>query len=113
MGEIAEMMLDGILDANGEYTGFDYGYPVYPKGWFGKKNSNPLSGISIFLQGGKFAKQRIGRKTVRKILLQYAEKIGFAPIGDHQKAVDWDNSIAKVITKDFGAFKKWYKEVSA
>lgn len=37
MGEIAEMMLDGILDANGEYTGINPGYPVYPKGWFGSK----------------------------------------------------------------------------
>jgi len=37
MGDIADMMLDGILDANGEYTGKNYGYPVYPKGWFGKK----------------------------------------------------------------------------
>lgn len=37
MGEIVEMMLDGILDANGEYTGNDYGHPVYPEGWFGKK----------------------------------------------------------------------------
>lgn len=36
MGDIAEMMLDGILDANGEYTGHNYGHPVYPKGWFGK-----------------------------------------------------------------------------
>jgi len=44
MGEIADMMLDGILDANGEYTGRNYGHPVYPKGWFGKKkfvNSAP------------------------------------------------------------------------
>lgn len=38
MGDIAEMMLDGILDANGEYTGINPGYPVYPKGWFGTKN---------------------------------------------------------------------------
>jgi hypothetical protein len=37
MGEIAEMMLDGILDANGEYTGRNPGHPVYPKGWFGSK----------------------------------------------------------------------------
>jgi len=27
MGDIAEMMLDGILDCNGEYTGLDLGYP--------------------------------------------------------------------------------------
>lgn len=35
MGEAADMMLDGILDANGEYTGRNPGHPVYPKGWFG------------------------------------------------------------------------------
>jgi hypothetical protein len=40
MGEIADMMLDGILDANGEYTGINTGHPVYPKGWFGTKNAD-------------------------------------------------------------------------
>lgn len=32
------MMLDGILDANGEYTGINPGHPVYPNGWFGKRD---------------------------------------------------------------------------
>lgn len=110
MGEIADMMLDGILDANGEYTGRNYGYPVYPKGWFGKRNSNPIAGISCFIQGGKYA-QRISKKAVRKILLQYAEIINFPPIGDHQTGEDWDNKIAQVITKDFNSFKQWYNKL--
>lgn len=39
MGDIADMMLDGILDAKGEYTGRNPGHPVYPAGWFGNKNA--------------------------------------------------------------------------
>ncbi len=43
MGEIADIMLEGILDANGEYTGINPGHPIYPKGWFKKefKSSAP------------------------------------------------------------------------
>lgn len=56
MGEIAEMMLDGILDANGEYTGHNYGHPVYPKGWFGedKKQRNMDRHVQVF----NFLRQR-------------------------------------------------------
>lgn len=51
MGEIAEMMLDGILDANGEYTGINPGYPIYPKGWFGENNNvNYGNKVSCFLK---------------------------------------------------------------
>lgn len=46
MGETAEMMLDGILDANGEYTGRNPGHPVYPKGWFGKEKGNSWPQVS-------------------------------------------------------------------
>lgn len=55
MGESADMILDGILDANGEYTGINPGRPVYPKGWFKQKkgkfvNSHPaVSRVKCFL----------------------------------------------------------------
>ncbi len=60
MGEIADMMLDGILDASGEYTGHDYGYPVCPKGWF--TNGENERKVNYFLKQRKvydFEKRRI------------------------------------------------------
>lgn len=53
MGDIADMMLDGILDASGEYTGINPGHPVYPKGWFKQKkfvsSHNAVSRVKCFL----------------------------------------------------------------
>lgn len=67
MGEIAEMMLNGILDANGEYTGINPGHPVYPKGWFRQKK-------------GKFVSSHLAVSKVKCFLKERG-----IPIGDEQK----------------------------
>lgn len=73
MGEIAEMMLDGILDANGEYTGRNPGHPVYPKGWFEKGNNVNFAQNSVYC----FLGQRgIPEIEYKKVLKDYANHVG-------------------------------------
>lgn len=69
MEEIADMMIDGILDANGEYTGINPGHPVYPKGWFQQKK-------------GKFVNSAKAVLKVKNFLLQRG-----IPIGEQQKII--------------------------
>lgn len=75
MGDIADMMLEGILDANGEYTGRNPGHPVYPKGWFGKVgkgNSHPsVTRVTNFMLQRGIAKGDEQKKT----LLDYGKEV--------------------------------------
>lgn len=108
MGEHAEMMLDGILDDMGEYTGHGYGYPRQHRK-FNKKN-NHLGGVRNYLRNsGPVKGQHISHKAIRDILLAYATLINHPPIGDHQTGEDWDRSISEVITKEWSKFLNWFK----
>ncbi|MBB6131791.1 hypothetical protein [Mucilaginibacter lappiensis] len=82
MGEIAEMMINGILDANGEFTGNDYGHPVYPKGWFGKKveSSSPkVARVKNFLSIRGIAQG----ESQKDILKAYANHVGIERPTNH------------------------------
>lgn len=74
MGDIADMMIEGILDANGEYTGRNPGHPVYPKGWFEKGNgfNHAENRVKCFLmqRGIKDADEQ------RKALKDYSIHVG-------------------------------------
>jgi hypothetical protein len=77
MGEIAEMMLDGILDANGEYTGRNPGYPVYPKGWFKQKQGKFVNSHAAVCKVKCFLKERgipVGDEQ-KKIVAEYGRHV--------------------------------------
>lgn len=102
MGEIADMMLDGILDANGEYTGHDYGHPVYPKGWFEGDNETSHSVTRVV----SFMKDRGIKEPSKRgeIVREYMEHIG------SDSRVKKFGKQCKIICKDnptFNKFKKW------
>lgn len=72
MGDIADMMIEGILDANGEYTGRNPGHPVYHKGWFGKPQRDlSKDRVHCFLNQRGFDK-----KEYSKVIAEYAERFG-------------------------------------
>lgn len=76
MGEISEMMLSGVLDANGEYTGQNPGIPVYPKGWFGGKGFQS-SAPNVNRVKGFLVTRGIPKGELQKaILLEYGKFVG-------------------------------------
>jgi len=92
MGEIADMMLDGILDANGEYTGINPGHPVYPKGWFGGQKSSDHHKHMV----NNFLKQRG--------IIDESER--FAIVNEYAKTIDRKNKrVFRYIQGNFKAFK--------
>lgn len=74
MGDIADMMLDGILDASGEYTGRSPGHPVYPGGWFGDSKNTSWKKVS---KVKNFLKQRgiEDAKTQKRVLTLYGNSV--------------------------------------
>lgn len=76
MGDIADMMLEGILDANGEYTGINPGHPVYPKGWFGEDEKQ--RNMDRHVQISNFLKQRgvTEHAEQKEILHEFAKHLG-------------------------------------
>lgn len=106
MGEIADMMIDGILDANGEYTGIYHGHPVYPKGWFGKseKPRSPEKGVRFFINNvGRPNSQQRSIKDQNKIIIRYASEVLKI---DQTDIMD----ICTIIQTNFGRFKGWYRK---
>lgn len=70
MGEMADLMLEGILDANGEYTGINPGHPVYPKGWFGEQKDFHSSWPSVQKVNSFFSCRGVEKGEPRKKLLK-------------------------------------------
>lgn len=106
MGEIAEMMINGIMDANGEFTGINPGHLVYPKGWFGKgtQERNPEKGVRFFINNlGVPNSQQRSKKDQNKIIIRYGKEV-----------LNIENSditeICTVIQTNFGRFKGWYRK---
>lgn len=98
MGEIADMMIEGILDANGEYTGRNPGHPIYPKGWFGETPFNYHKKCLLFLKERKI----IDRDQANQIITDYGVKIGSLSVKH--------NKICKLIcsdTRSWGKFKTY------
>lgn len=103
MGDAADDLLNGRVDAMGEYTGKNYGYPVYPKGWFGKQQADFKKvnhGNKVF----NFLKTRniVGHEAKVKIVLEYAS--------NEQILSRKHGKICKAICKDaisWNTFKNW------
>ncbi len=104
MGEIADMMLDGTLDAaTGEYLGPGAGYPRsmdpdHPD-YIGKKKdpktTKPVFGVENFLK-------KRGETEFSQITDDYFVQIKRAE-ESHQKRCEY-------ISQDFGTFVKWYNK---
>lgn len=106
MGDIADMMLDGTLDSmTGEYLGEGPGYPrsMDPESpdYVGRRERdpnrkmNPVFGVQNYLKGK-------GVTDFAPVLTQYQTEVLKLPGEPTQK------EICEVISKDFGAFVKWY-----
>ncbi len=95
MGDIADMMLDGIVDENGEYTGKNTGYPMHTELY----KSNSEYGIYNYLHKKKRIKDSV---KCNSIITNYA-------IHNNWK----ERKISKICSKiqqDFPKFTQWYKD---
>jgi hypothetical protein len=102
MGEIADMMLDGTLDAHtGEYIGDPCGYPRTLDRYLPWERSGPPAGVYIAPVMGLLKARGIEPNDKRfKVILQYAAEIG-------KKSVTATCQHIRENGENRGAFKVW------
>lgn len=99
MGEIAEMILDGILDSQtGEYLGPGVGYPRsrYGQSWQ-PRNENPYNVICLFLK----TRNIVLAESINDVLKAYSEKTG---------VIKKLHTYIRSTKQTWKAFKKWVDE---
>jgi len=99
MGDIADMILDGILDEQtGEYIGPGVGYPRTMEGNSSRNGmSNPSNGVNNYLVKKGFKTK--GERT--EVIKEFLHSIG----------VKTDNiskvKMCEIISEDFGSFNRY------
>jgi len=101
MGDIADMILDGILDEQtGEYIGPGVGYPRTMHGTH-SGGGNPSNGVNNYLTNKGFKTKGERTEVIKNFL--------------HTMDVKTDNiskvKMCEIISEDFGAFNKFCQKL--